>query len=115
MAVRDHLVATLPQGEPAVLVLDTARYHKRHAVRAHCQRLSDRLQPFFLPADAPQRHRIERRWRYLTAQLACQRGWNDRDRLIQATGTLLADLEVHFPAHDGRPAFRPAHNLGDSA
>jgi hypothetical protein len=34
---------------------------------------------------------------------------------MQATETLLADLEVHFHADDGRPAFRPAHNLCDSA
>jgi transposase InsO family protein len=115
MALLDHRVATLPQGEPAVLVLDNASDHKSHAVRAHCQRLSDRLQPFFLPAYAPQRNLIERLWRYLKAQLACHRWWNDLHRLIQATGTLLADLEVHFHAHDGRPAFRPAHNLGDSA
>src|SRR5262245_15462163 len=39
----------------------------------------------------------------------------DLDRLIQATATLLADLEIHFPADDGRPAFRAAHNAGDSA
>ena len=115
MAFLDHLVATLPQGEPAVVVLDNASSHKRHAVRAHCQRLADRLQPFFLPAYAPQLNLIERLWRYLKDKLACHRWWNDPDHLIQATATLLADLEVHFHADDDRPAFRPAHNLCDSA
>lgn len=114
-AFLDHLVAALPPGEPAVLVLDNASYHKSHAVRAHWQPLADRLQPFFLPAYAPQLNLIERLWRYLKGKLACHRWWNDLDRLIQATGTLLTDLEVHFHADDDRPTFRPAHNLCDSA
>ncbi len=85
------------------------------SVRAHWQRLADRLQPFFLPAYAPQLNLIERVWRDLKAKLACHRWWNDLDRLMHATETLLADLEVHFHAGDGRPTFRPAHNLRDSA
>ena len=97
-----------------MLVLDNASYHKSHAVRAHWQQLSDRFQPFFLPAYAPQLNLIERLWRYLKDKLACHRWWNNLDRLIQATETLLADLEVRFHAVDG-PAFRPAHNLCDSA
>jgi putative transposase len=115
MAFLDHLAQTLPEGEPAVLVLDNASYHKSHAVRAHWQQLSDRFQPFFLPAYAPQLNLIERLWRYLKGKLACHRWWNDLTRLMRATETLLADLEVHFHADDGRPAFRPAHNLCDSA
>lgn len=115
MAFLDHLVAALPPGEPAVLVLDNASYHKSQAVRAHYQRLADRLQPFFLPAYAPQLNLIERLWRYLKQKLACHRWWNDLDRLRQATETLLADLEVHFHADDDHPTFRPAHNLRDSA
>jgi transposase len=114
-AFLDHLAQTLPATESAVLVLDNASYHKSHAVRTRWQPLSDRLQPFFLPAYAPQLNLIERLWRYLKAKLACHRWWNDLDRLIQATGTLLADLEVHFHADDGHPAFRPAHNFCDSA
>jgi transposase len=114
IAFLDHLAETLPSTESAVLVLDNASYHKSHAVRAHWQHLSDRLQPFFLPAYAPQLNLIERLWRYLKGKLACHRWWNHLDRLLQATETLLADLEVHFHAADG-PAFRPAHNLCDSA
>jgi len=79
-------------------------------VRAHWQQLSDQFQPFFLPASAPQLNLIERLWRDLKDQLACHRWWNDLDRLLQATEALLADLQVHFHADDGRPAFRPAHN-----
>lgn len=109
-AFLDHLAQTLPAGEPAVVVLDNAGYHKSHALRTVWQRYADRFQPFFLPAYAPQLNLIERLWRYLKAQLACHRWWNDLDRLIQATETLLANLEVHFHATDG-PAFRTVHNL----
>ena len=63
MAFLDHLGQTLPANAPAVLVLDNASYHKSHAVRAHWQRLSDRFQPCFLPASAPQLNLIERLWR----------------------------------------------------
>ncbi len=115
MAFLDHLAQILPPTEPAVLVLDNASYHKSQAVRAPWQPLSDRLQPFFLPAYAPQLNLIERLWRYLKQKLACHRWWNDLDRLMHATETLLADLEVHFHADDGRPTFRPAHNLWNSA
>ena len=77
MAFLDHLAAALPANEPAVLVLDNASYHKSHALRAHWQRLSERFQPFFLPAYAPQLNLIERIWRYLKQKLACPRWWND--------------------------------------
>jgi hypothetical protein len=114
MALLDHLVEALPANEPAVVVLDNAGYHTSHAVRAHWQRLADRLHPFFLPAYAPQLNLLERLWRSLKAKLTCHRWWNDRDHLMPATATLLADLEVHFHADDG-PTFRPAHNLCESA
>jgi transposase len=114
IAFLDHLAQTLPEGEPAVLVLDNVGYHKSHALREVWQRYTSRLEPFFLPAYAPQLNLIERLWRYAKQQLACHRWWNDLDRLIQATETLLANLEVHFHATDG-PSFRPAHNFCQSA
>jgi transposase len=113
-AFLDHRAQTLPQGEPAVLVLDTVGYHTRHALREGWQRYASRLEPFFLPAYAPQLNLIERLWRYAKQKLACHRWWKDLDRLIQATETLLANLEVHSHATDG-PSFRPAHNLCSSA
>jgi transposase len=114
IAFLDHLVAAMPANEPAVLVLDNASHHKSQAVRAHWQAVADRLEPFFLPAYTPQLNLIERLWRYLKAKLACHRWWNDLDRLIQATETLLASLEVHFHTNDG-PAFRPAQNFCEFA
>jgi len=109
-AFLDHLAHTLPADEPAVIVLDNVGYHKSHELRTRWQRLSDRFEPFFLPAYSPQLNLIERLWRYLKAKLACHRWWNDLDRLLQATESLLATLEVHFHATDG-PSFRPVHNL----
>jgi transposase len=109
-AFLDHLARSLPAGEPAVVVLDNVGYHKSHALRDAWRRLSDRLQPFFLPAYAPQLNLIERLWRYLKANLACHRWWNDLDHLMQATATLLAGLEVHFHATDG-PSFRSVQNF----
>jgi transposase len=109
-AFLDHLAHTLPADEPAVLVLDNVGYHKSHALRTRWQHLSDRFEPFFLPAYAPQLNLIERLWRYLKAKLACHRWWNDLDRLLQATESLLANLEVHFHTTDG-PSFRPVHNF----
>jgi transposase len=113
-AFLDHLAQTLPADQPAIVVLDNVGSHKSHVLRAHWQCLSERLQPFFLPAYAPQLNLIERLWRHLKAQLACHRWWNDLDRLLQATETLLAHLEVHFHADDG-PAFRPVQNFCQSA
>jgi transposase len=113
-AFLDHLAHTLPADEPAVIVLDNVGYHKSHELRTHWQRFCDRFQPFFLPAYAPQLNLIERLWRYLKQKLACHRWWNDLNRLMQATETLLAGLEVHFHADDG-PTFRPVQNLCQSA
>jgi hypothetical protein len=109
-----HLAAMLPTNEPVVVVLDNVGYHKSHALRAVWRRYADRLEPFFLPAYAPQLNLIERLWRYLKQRLACHRWWNDLDRLIQATALVLANPEVHFHATDG-PAFRPAQNFCQSA
>jgi transposase len=113
-AFLEHLAEALPANEPVVLVLDNAGYHKSHALREVWRRSASRLEPFFLPAYAPQLNLIERLWRYLKQKLACHRWWNDLDRLIQATTTLLANLEVHFHATDG-PSFRPTHNFCESA
>lgn len=62
-AFLDHLAQTLPADEPAIVVLDNVGSHKSHELRAVWQRLSDRFQPYFLPAYAPQLNLIERVWR----------------------------------------------------
>lgn len=113
-AFLDHLAAALPPGEPLVVVLANVGYHTSHALREVWRRYATRFEPFFLPAYAPPLNLIERRWRYRKQKLACHRWGNDLDRLIQATETLLATLQVHFHALDG-PSFRPAHNLCQSA
>lgn len=113
-AFLDHLAEALPAHEPIVIVLDNVGYHKSHALREVWQRYATRLEPFFLPAYAPQLNLIERLWRYVKQKLACHRWWNDLDRLIQATETVLATLEVRFHATDG-PTFRPAQNFCQSA
>ena len=114
MAFLDHLAESLPVDEPVVMVLDNVGYHKSHALREVWRRYAGRFQAFFLPAYSPHLNLIERLWRYVKQQLACHRWWNDLGRLIQATETLLANLEVHFHATDG-PSFRPAHNFCQSA
>jgi hypothetical protein len=114
LAFLEHLAAALAANEPIVLVLDHVGSHKRHALREVWRRYATRLEPCFLPAYAPQLTLIERLWRYLKQKLACHRWWNDLDRLIQATETLLANLAVHLHALDG-PSFRPAHNSCQSA
>ena len=108
------LLAALPPDEPAVLVLDNVGYHKSHALRLQWQRLADHVEPFWLPAYAPQLNLMERVWRFLKQQLSCHRWWNDLDRLQQATETLLTHLEVHFHTEDG-PAFQLVHNFRQSA
>ena len=113
-AFLEHLAQTLPANEPAVLVLDNVGYHKSHALREVWRRSAHRLEPFFLPAYAPQLNLIERLWRYLKAKLANHRWWNDLARLQLATDTLLGQLTVHFHATDG-PTFRPAQNFCQSA
>lgn len=117
LAFLEHLAQALPADEPALLVLDNVGYHKSHRVRNQWRVFGDRLQPFFLPAYAPELNLIERLWRYLKDHLACHRWWNDLAHLQQATETLLARLEVHFhanPATDG-PTFRLVQNFHESA
>jgi putative transposase len=109
-AFLDRLAAALPPSEPVVVVLDNVGYHKSLALREVWRHYATRLEPFFLPAYAPQLNLIERLWRYLKQKLACHRWWNDLDRLLQATDTLLASLEVHFHATDGS-SFQLARNL----
>jgi hypothetical protein len=53
-AFLEHLAEELPANEPAVLVLDNVGYHKSHVLRDVWRRYANRLEPFFLPAYAPQ-------------------------------------------------------------
>jgi len=111
----DDLAAHLPDdGQPTIVVLDNVSYHKSHKLRAHWQCLSSRLRPLWLPAYASQLNLIERVWRYLKDKVGCHRWWNDLDRLMRATDTVLANLEVHFQADDG-PAFRLVQDFHQSA
>jgi transposase len=114
IAFLEYLAQALPAGEPAVLVLDNASYHKSAELRAWWQQHADQFQPFWLPAYTPQLNLIERVWRYVKQKLACHRWWNDLDRLIQATETILTGLEFHVHATNG-PAFRLVHNFCESA
>jgi hypothetical protein len=109
-ALLTHRAATLPAGEPVVVVLDHASYHKRHAGAAIWHRDDQRLQPSFLPAYAPQLNLIERLWRYLKAKLANHRWWHDLDRLQPAADAWLSHLTVHFHADEG-PAFHLVQDL----
>ncbi len=113
-AFLDALAATLPPDEPIVIVLDNVGYHKSHALRLQWQRLADHIEPFWLPADAPQLNLMERVWRFLKQELSCHRWWNDVGRLQQATEILLTQLEVHFHTEEG-PAFHLVHNFCQSA
>ncbi|MHB8645758.1 MAG: transposase [Thermomicrobiales bacterium] len=99
---------------PTVIVLDNVGYHKRRALRAHWQRLSDRFQPFCLPAYSPHLNLTERIWRFLKDKLSCHCWWNDLDRLQEATATLLSQLTVRFHTDD-RPAFRLRQDFSYSA
>ena len=110
----DHLAATLPADVPTVIVLDNVGYHKSRALRAHWQRLSERFQPFWLPAYSPHLDLMERIWRFLKDKLSCHRWWNDLDRLQEATETLLAQLTVQFHTDDG-PAFHLHQNFCNPA
>jgi len=96
------------------VVRDTVSYHKRHELREHWQRLSTRLRPLWLPAYVPQLNLVERVWRDLKDKVGCHRWWDDLDRLLRATDTVLANREVHFHATDG-PAFRLVQDLRQSA
>lgn len=89
-------------------------YHKSHALRLQWQRLADHIEPFWLPAYAPQLNLMERVWRFLKQERSGHRWWNDVDRLQQATVTLLTQLEVHFHTEEG-PAFHLVHNFRESA
>lgn len=114
MAFLDQLLQGLLPAESMVVVLDNAGYHKSLAVREWWRAHAAQIQPFFLPAYAPQLNLIERVWRYLKSKLACHRWWNDLDRLQRAAATLLSGLAVHFHATDG-PAFRPLQNFCEPA
>jgi transposase len=114
IAFLEHLAQALPAGEPVVVVLDNAGYHKSAELRAWWQAHAGHFHPFWLPAYTPQLNLIERLWRYVKQKLACHRWWNNLDRLIQATETLLTGLELHFHAPDG-PAFRTVQNFCESA
>jgi putative transposase len=112
-----HFVATLAAAFPdeeVIVVLDNVGYHKSHRLREQWQQMSDRLTPLWLPAYAPQLNPIERVWLWLKEKLACHRWWMDTDRLIQATTTLLASIEVHFHSLDG-PSFHLVQNFCRSA
>ncbi len=109
-AFLDALITALPPDEPVVIVLDNVGYHKSHALRLQWQRLTDHVEPFWLPAYAPQLNLMERVWHFLKQQLSCHRWWNDLDHLQQATETLLTQLKVHFHTDDG-PAFHLVHNF----
>lgn len=117
-AFLDYLAAQLPDdGLPTIVVLDNVSSHKSHELREHWQRLSSRLRPLWLPAYAPQLNLIERVWRSLKDikdKVGCHRWWNDLDRLLRATDTVLDQLTVQFHADDGH-AFRLVQDVRKSA
>jgi putative transposase len=114
IAFLEQLIQAFPADEPVVLVLDNAGYHKSHELRAWWQQHADRFQPFWLPAYTPPLNLIERLWHYVKQKLACHRWWNDLDRLVQATETILTGLEFHVHATDGA-SFRSVQNFCESA
>lgn len=114
LAFLDHLAEQVPADEPVVVVLDNVGYHKSRRLRAWWQEHTKRFQPFWLPAYSPQLNLIERLWRYVKAELACHRWWNDLKRLQEATETLLAMLTVRFHSTDG-PTFRLNQHFCNSA
>lgn len=93
-----HLAAAPPTGQIAV-VLDNVGYHKSHAARRWWVAHHARIRPLWLPAYAPQLHRIERVWRHLKDKLSNHRWWADLPALERATGVLLDALraECHRP------------------
>jgi hypothetical protein len=113
-AVREDLAPALPAGAPAVLVLATAGYHNSAELRACWQQHADQVQPFWLPASTPQVHLLARVGRSVQQQLAGHRWWNELDRLIQATDTILTGRAFHGHATIG-PAFRSVQTLCESA
>ncbi len=114
IAFLEQLAQALPAGEPVGVVLDNAGCHKSAQLRAWGHAPADHLLPFWLPAYTPQLNLIERLWRSVKQNLACHRWWNDLDRLLHATETLLTGLEVHFHAPD-RPAFSTVQHFCESA
>jgi hypothetical protein len=110
----DHLKTTLPPDEPVIVVLDHAGYHRSQHLRDWWRQATNRFQPYWLPASAPQLNLIERLWRYLKEKLSDHRWWNDLDHLIQATETVLGQRTVRFHPTDGS-AFRLVENFRESA
>jgi hypothetical protein len=113
MTFLKEVVSAFP-AESLVVVLDNVGYHKSHALREWWRAHAERIQPFFLPAYAPELNLIERLWRSLKGKLACHRWWNDLERLQRATLTLLDGLTVHFHATEGS-AFQLVQNFRTSA
>ena len=112
-AFLEQIAQTWPQ-EDLVLVLDNVSYQRSAAMRPWWTAQKGRLLPFWLPAYTPNLNLLERVWYCLKQKLACHRCWADRDRLYQATTTLLQRTTAYFHS-PSRPSVRLTHNFCQTA
>lgn len=86
----EHLMQTVPEDRPVVLVLDNASYHHSYVSQAMLAYFEDRLLVFWLPTYCSELNVIERFWRHLKQSACANRLFKTIQELLDSVDKVLA-------------------------
>ena len=85
----EHLMATVPDDKPLVLVMDNASYHKSGLSRAMLAYFEDRSLTVWLPPYCSDLNPIERYWRHLKEKACANRLFKTIEELVDSVDKVL--------------------------
>jgi transposase len=85
----EHLMQTVPDDRPVVLVLDNASYHHSYVSQAMLAYFEDRSLIFWLPVYCSELNPIERFWRHLKQSACANRLFKTIQELLDSVDKVL--------------------------
>lgn len=86
----EHLLQTVPDDRPLVLVLDNASYHHSYVSEAMLAYFEDRALLFWLPPYCSELNPIERFWRHLKESACANRLFKEIKELLDSVDKVLS-------------------------
>lgn len=86
----EHLMATVPDNRPLVLVMDNASYHKSSLSQAMLAYFEDRSMTVWLPPYCSDLNPIERYWRHLKDKACANRLFETVEELVDSVSKVLS-------------------------
>ena len=85
----EHLMATVPDERPIVLLLDNASFHHSYVSEATLAFFEDRSMLFWLPPYCSDMNPIERFWRFLKETACANRLFKTIEEIVYSVGNVL--------------------------